>query len=482
MKTNLRLLCLTVAALSVSACSTIGNVTEKINPFDETSEQKRDRQGSVAGDAERISLLSIEDTLSVTGELTPADIALPPSYVNAEWPQTGGSMANVMQHTAAGGTLQKIWSKDIGDGSGRKGRVTAPPVITGGRIFAMDGDNTVYALDETGGSRVWKHEIKVVSKGKTREGRAGILERAMNPLVGDAGGRDKESVGGGVAAVDGTVFATSGLGVIQALDANTGELIWSRRMNTPIHSAPKVSGGRLFAISDDNELFAVNAATGDVLWTYQGIVESARMLTTPSPAVVDDVVVAPFASGEIVALQAQNGNVLWQDSLSSAGRLTPLASLNDISGGPVVADGYVIATAQSGVINAFDLRTGDRIWTQPAGSLGFPWVVGDFVYTVTTNAEVVCMSKVTGAVIWIKELRGFKKEKSRKGRISWSGPVLAGERLVVFSSKGEAVELSPYDGSILREFDVSGSVFVPPVIANETVYVYNDDAKITAYR
>ena len=68
-----------------------------------------------------------------------------------------------------------------------------------------------------------------------------------------------------------------------------------------------------------------NAETGEVIWTYQGIVESARMLTAPSPAVVGDTVISGFASGELIALRVQNGSVLWQDALSSAGQLTPLS-------------------------------------------------------------------------------------------------------------------------------------------------------------
>ena len=70
---------------------------------------------------------------------------------------------------------------------------------------------------------------------------------------------------------------------------------------------------------------------GTVLWTYQGIVETARMLTVPAPAVQGEVVIAPFSSGEIVALRAQNGGVLWQDALASSTRLTPLAALNGSS-------------------------------------------------------------------------------------------------------------------------------------------------------
>jgi len=247
------------------------------------------------------------------------------------------------------------------------------------------------------------------------------------------------------------------LGVVAAIDPQTGEEIWHKEIRVPMHSAPTFSGGRIFSVSDDNELFAFDSDTGEVLWTYQGIIESARMLTAPSPAVIDDTVIAPFASGELVALRVQNGGVLWQDALSSAGQLTPLASLNDIASGPVIADGFVVATAQSGVISAFDLRTGQRIWTQPAGSLGFPLVAGDFVYSATTEGEVICLSKLDGTVVWIQQLKTFKNEKKRKKRIAWAGPVLA-------------------------DFKVGDEVFVAPVIANETIYVLTDSAKLIALR
>jgi len=206
------------------------------------------------------------------------------------------------------------------------------------------------------------------------------------------------------------------------------------------------------------------------------------MLTAPSPAVIDETVIAPFSSGELVALRVQNGGVLWQDALSSAGQLTPLASLNDISSGPVIADGYVVATAQSGVISAFDLRTGQRIWSQPAGSLGFPLIAGDFVYSATTEGQVVCLSKLNGEVVWIQQLDAYKNAKKRKKRIAWSGPILAGDRLMVMSSQGKAVVLNPYDGSIINDFKVGGDVFVSPVIANETIYVMTDSAKLIALR
>ena len=471
------------ATLLLSGCATLGNAVDAVNPFDKSEEQKRKEQGEVAADNERISILSLDDTLRVSETATLDQIVLPAPYVNADWPQPGGSATHVVQHTAASGPLERVWSKNVGNGSGRKGAVVAPPVISGGKMFVMDSDNTVRAFDVNSGDSLWAHKMTVTAKGKTRTGKTGVLERIADPLsFTDTGGRDKESVGGGVTTGNDLVFATSGLGVVRAMVAETGEIVWRKKMIVPIHSAPTYADGRLFVVTDESELIAMNAYTGDVLWTYQAIVETARMLTAPAPAVIDEVVIAPFASGELVALRVQNGSVLWQDALSSTGRLTPLATLNDIAAGPVIADGYVIASAQSGNMTAFDLRTGSRIWTQPAGTLGYPLVVGDIIFTVTTDGQAVAMSKLDGQVLWMTQLETFKNEKKRKKRIAWAGPLLAGERLVMFSSRGAGVEMNPYTGAITREFKVGDTVYVPPIIANETLYVLTDDAKIVALR
>ena len=469
---------LIASSITVSGCSTINKVTDKINPFDGKS-----GKNEITADPDRISILSLNDKLEVEGTMLPSDIVLPDVYSNADWPQTGGYANHAPQRTNAAANLSRVWSKDIGKGSNRKGRIIASPVVAGGRIFSIDAANKVSALDSQTGSDLWSYKVKVSSKGKTRRGKTSIIDRVKDPLIfGDRGGSDKEAVGGGVAVADGRVYVTSGFGVVLALDAVSGEEIWRTRTSTPIHSAPAIDNGRLFAISDDNELFAIDAETGQTLWTYQGIIESARMLTAPSPAVVDDVVVAPFSSGEIVALRVQNGGVLWQDALSAKGNLTPLSTLNDIASGPVVVDGYVFASSQSGSLAAFDLRTGQRVWSQPAGALGFPVVAGDFLYTVTTEGEVACMSKTDGTVIWLNQLQAFKKKKKRKKRISWAGPVMAGERLLMLGSNGHAVEMNPYNGEIISTFKLKGDVYIAPIVANDTVYYVTDDAKLVALK
>lgn len=473
---------LTFMAVTLTGCSTVGDRLGGLNPFG--GKDDNSALGDIPEESDRLTILALGETLTVGDKLTPADVKLPAPYVNVDWQQPGGNQYHAMQHTAASGNLDRLWSQGVGKGSSAKGRVVAQPVVAGGMIFAVDGANRVSALDASTGKDIWDYKVSIDRGGKTRSGSTKLTERFKRPfgLFGDKGGKDLEAIGGGLAFDNGRLYVSSGFGLMVALDAKTGAEIWATETRTPLHSAPAVSGGRAFAVSDDNEMFAFDAATGQVLWTYQGIIESARMLTSPAPAVVDDVVLAPFASGELVALRAQNGGVLWQDALSSTGRVTPLSSLNDIAAGPVVADGYVFATAQSGVLSAFDFRTGTRVWTQPAGALAFPWIAGEFLYLVTTDSNVVCMSRTDGGVVWMTQLETYANAKKKKGKIAWTGPVMAGDRLFVAGSNGEAKTINPYNGTIIDTIKLGDPVFVPPLIANETVYVITDDAKLIALR
>lgn len=470
-----------ITAFILSACSTletVGDTFSGLNPFGGNSSQ-----GEAIDDPNRISILELSETLEVTGALQPSDVVLPDPVPSNNWTQVGGNTSHVMQRLTSDGNLERAWSKSIGKGSSAKGRILAPPVIQNDRLFIMDAQNKVRALNAETGSSIWDHKVEIEDVGKTRRGKRSFIDRVRDPLsFRDEGGLDKSGVGGGLAVVGDVLYLTSGLGIVEALNSSTGESIWRKELRVPIHSAPAVKDGRVFAISDDNELFSFNAQTGETQWTYQAIVETARMLTLPAPAIVDEVVLAPFSSGELVALRVENGGVLWQDALSGGGRLTPLASLNDIAAGPIVADGFVVASAQSGVMNAFDLRTGQRIWSQPAGTLSFPWLAGDFIYAATTNGEIICMSKIDGELVWLTQLETFKNDKKRKNKIAWSGPILVDDKLVVFSSQGVGMELNPFDGSVIREFKAGDGIFVPPVFANGTLYVVSDGAKLTAYR
>jgi outer membrane protein assembly factor BamB len=240
-----------------------------------------------------------------------------------------------------------------------------------------------------------------------------------------------------------------------------------------------VSGGRVFVVDVNDELLAFDAATGVQAWTYQALTEPARILAASSPAVSNETVVASFASGELVALRAANGNELWNASLSKANRTNALSEIRDIAGRPVIYQTDVFAVSHSNVFAAVDLRTGTTRWTLPVSAVTTPWPAGDVVYVVDQAGEVICAAREGGQVYWIRDLNaGLKKKR----RAYWSSPLLASNRLITISSHGEAVALNPKTGATLKSLRLGSGDLIGPIAAGGMIYVVTEAAQLIAIR
>src|SRR5690606_36996911 len=369
-----------------------------------------------------------------------------------------GTADNSPPQSSGIAVLEQAWRANLGQGTNNRVQIAAPPVISNGSLYFLDGDHRAHAIDARDGRRLWNERLRPEDS------------------------RDRVARGGGVAVGAGRLYVTTGFGFIVALDAGNGSEIWRARANAPFQSAPTFAGDRVYAVTNDSELIAFDAATGEVSWTYQAIAEPARILSAPSVGVDGETVVAPFASGEIVALLAANGRRLWADALSRAGRINSLSSINDIAGRPVIDGGAAYAASHSGIIAAIDLRSGQRIWARTFASTQTPWVAGDVLYAVSTDGELAAFDRRTGNVYWVVQLRRYRNEAERRGRVAWTGPIMMGGRLVLANSEGDVVAVSPANGQTLASADVNQPVFIPPIAANEQIYIVTDEARLVVLR
>ena len=150
-----------VGASLLGGCAGDGPSLPKItdlNPFKEKQQPLPGRRIPV-----------IETTESITGNLADADkpIVLPALNANDAWPQPGGEPNNVPGNLALDGALRQMWAADVGEGSSKTGRVTASPIVFGGRIYALDAAANVTAFSLSG-SKVFSVSTK--PEGRSRPG------------------------------------------------------------------------------------------------------------------------------------------------------------------------------------------------------------------------------------------------------------------------------------------------------------------------
>jgi outer membrane protein assembly factor BamB len=421
---------------------------------------------------ERVAVLGAESAIQVDPALAAAPVALPPPTANDAWAQPGGNASKSVGHLTLAPALGQAWSTSIGQGSTNRGRLAAAPVVAAGRVYTVDTTATLRAFDAATGRPVWSVRI-----GDPKE-----IAGGRSFWNGEATGNSGALFGGGVSFDNGRVYATNGLGDAAAFDAATGTQIWRVRPGGPLRGAPTIANDNVYVVSQDNQLYALNPNDGSLRWNGIGTLELAGVFGSAAPAAAQGTVVAGFSSGELTAYRYENGRVVWQDALARTSISTAVAALSDIDAEPVIHEGRVYAIGQGGRMVALELATGQRIWEINVAGISTPAVVGDWIFVVTDEAQLLALSRETGRVRWMTQLRRFLNEKKRSGAVSWVGPVVAGGRLILANSEGQIANVSPVDGAIQSVVNTKAPISLPPVVAGGTLYILNDRGQLTAWR
>ncbi|AHE56969.1 PQQ-like beta-propeller repeat protein [Sphingomonas sanxanigenens] len=444
MKIDLRIPAAALALLALSGCGVFGIGGKGNKP-----------KTPVLGD--RVAVLTSESSVELDPGLSDVAILLPPPEANSGWTQPGGNAAKAPGHLALGSGTSRVWTASVA-GGGNRARLAAAPVVANGKLYVVDIDAKLTAFNAETGARLWSVPI------------------------GDTKKNAPSRFGGGVSVEGERVYATNGVGDVGAYNAADGSQIWVKRPAGPLRGAPTVANGSIYVMSQDSQLFAMTEADGTVQWQEAGALEVAGVFGVAAPAVAQGTVVSGYSSGELRAYRYENGRPLWDDALSRTSISTSVSSLSDIDADPVIDQGRVYAVGQGGRMVSMDLVTGQRIWEINIAGISTPWVAGEWVYVVTDDAKLLCLARANGKVRWMAQLRRWRDEKDRKGPINWTGPVLAGGKLIVVNTRGEMIHVSPADGTVQQTVDVGKPMHLSPVVANNMLYLLDDEGRITAWR
>lgn len=448
-----------VAALAIflGGCESMGLSAPSVPSVSSVTTMFDKKQEPLPG--RRISVLKADEAGAISAPEASGPIALPPAISNASWSQPGGVPTNAPGHLALGEALHTIWTADAGEGSSKRTRLTAVPIVYGNKIYTMDSEGAIRAFSAGNGQTLW--EVKTVPDKKSGFD-------YLHPF--NSNNVSRNGFGGGLAADGGKIFAATGYGTVIALDAGSGTVIWSKMFEIPIREAPTAADGRVFIVNSESELLCLSAGDGSQLWMQKGLPENASLLTSASPAVAGNLVFAPYPSGEITAVDIKTGQAKWTDSLSKVSVNTSANAIGEAAR-PVVDRDAVFAMSRGGQLIATSRDKGQRLWTREIKGSQMPWVAGDAVFVVDMTGKLAALNRKDGKVRWVTPLQGGGY---------WSGPVLAGNRLWLASSEGQLVGVDAQSGAIATQTDLGSPVMIAPVVAEGKLYVMTDKAKLIA--
>lgn len=315
------------------------------------------------------------------------------------------------------------------------GPVISTPAVVGGVAYVGSADTFLYAIRISDGSEIWK-------------ARTGLAVHSSPAVAG------------------GLVYVASRDGSIYAFDAASGEVRWTfatggeRRFTAPgIHgiqprtetmpdpfdvflSSPTVVGGTVFIGSGDHNVYALDAATGAVRWTFEtGDVVHA------TPAVVDGVVYIGSWDAYFYALDAATGRMIWR---FETGRDTATYNQVGVASSAAVADGVVVFGCRDGHFYAVDAATGRRTWAED-NAMGWviasPAVRDGVVYFPTSDGtQFKAIRIATGERLW----------RTVNRNVSFSSPAIAGGTIYFGTHDGLLTALDLATGTVKAEFQTDG--------------------------
>ncbi|MGB3808422.1 MAG: PQQ-binding-like beta-propeller repeat protein [Erythrobacter sp.] len=284
----------------------------------------------------------------------------------------------------------------------------------------------------------------------------------------------------------GKLFVVGTDGVIQAFDSASGQRLWTRDDATlEANMRPSAFGGgvsyaegRLYATNGVGDVKALDAESGEVLWQ----VRPAGPLRG-SPTIAFGQIYVMTQDNQILALDQSDGSLLWNESGSSA-----QSGVFGVAA-PAAGQGTVIAGYSSGELSAYRYENGRTLWADALARTNISTTVSSLtdidadpiidsgrVYALGQGGRMAAYELVTGQRIWELNLAGI------------STPAIAGEWIFTLTDDARVLAIARSSGRVrwitqLQQFrdpkDRKGPIFwTGPVLAGGNLWVASSRGEI----
>ena len=375
-------------------------------------------------------------------------IKLEKPKIISNWSQQHQNLKNHLFHFKSSSILKLKKKIRLGDINLDKIQYITPPIISKNTIFYSDNDYNIISKNIDTGKLNWSIKLE--------------FEKEEN-----------FSLVSGFFLDNKTLFFSTGLGNVYAVSAIEGKIKWFKKFGIQFSRPPVISKNKIFLVSDDNQLYAINKIDGEVEWSHLGNIEELSIIGGSKPALDQGIIVVSYSSGEIFALDESNGSVIWFDDISTSNFFSK-TNINDIQSPICIEKGRLFVPTFSNKLLVYDLKTGKKSWDVKLSSISPMVISGEIIYVIDINGKLMSIDKLSGKLLWAVQLRSKKGDKE----INWSGPLLSSYKLLVVSSEGTVLSLSPFTGETISKIKIKGSFISEPIQVNEKIYLISKEGSL----
>ena len=342
---------------------------------------------------------------------------------------------------SAQGSFKVLWQKKLKSNKDTYGYQLRPAPINDA-LFTADVDGGVYRYQADNGQTQWQTNVDhVISAGP------GVSETVVV-----------------VAGPDGQVTA---------LDADSGSQLWQKTVSSEVLSPPVIDRNRVVIRSMDGRIYGLSINNGERQWLFSSEVPNLTLRGTGTPLAKGGRLYAGLDDGDVVALNIDDGRVMWQQNVVNNQGKTEIDRLSDIDGdmGVVATDIYVTSAANQTL--AVATESGQLLWRNNHGSSSGVTVSRRFIYLADNDSVLRQIDRSNGELGW--QVDDFKYRQLTR-------PVFYLGDLVVGDLAGYIHVIDAFTGKIQNRKQMGKDAFYGAVVVDgDVIYSYNKDGTLTAF-
>jgi outer membrane protein assembly factor BamB len=275
---------------------------------------------------------------------------------------------------------------------------------------------------------------------------------------------------GGPALSAGSLILGSSNGDLVALSSRDGSERWRTGVSSEILSVPAIAADTVVLHTLDDSIYGFDMASGELRWEYRYRAPVLTLRGSSSPVIVGEHAIVGISDGKLVKLAVDDGEPIWEATVTRPRGRSELERIADLDASPVVEGDIVYVCTFNGDLAAVDLASGSVLWRRSLSAHAGLTTAGGILYVTDSEDRVWAAEPDDGAGVW-------KQEALRYRRLS--APAVIGELVIVGDLEGYVHALSRRDGRIVARKEVAdGPITSRPLVANGRIYVYADDGTI----
>ena len=353
------------------------------------------------------------------------------------------------EHTAK---LEIDWQQSVGSGVGDY-YSKLNPAIGYGFYFVADRESVISAFHAQTGQRVWQTDILAKS------------DAAPFQNV------DSARLASGIAVGRNKVFVGSEHGALTALDAKSGQIMWSQSFAGELLSKPLLVDHLVVVHATSGVIYAFDVETGKKAWEYYSALAPLTLRGTSEPIAQYGGVIFGTAEGKMVVLSSSTGQAAWSRQITVPKGSNDLERICDIDAKALVVNQNLYVLGFNGHLSALNIRTGDVIWQRDYSGFNTMAVAGSSLFFTDARDTVIAVDRRTGQELW------RNKEFTLRGL---TAPAVAKGVVIVGDYAGYVHVLDQRTGSTMARIrvDNSGLLGQPLITEENKVLIQSRDGDI----